>query len=233
MTLRRPGLLFRRGRHVLRDEGLFPFIKGVSSFFLTKTKQLFFSNQTYYLYEKTLNNEVNDIEFKPNIKNFRLRTISAPQQVDELVAQGFDFSYHAHIYDLKRRVTKGMIIFCAFIDKKIAHISCVAMSEKTKKDIDPLPYAIDYQSEACIGDTETMREYRGLGIYTYVYLQIFQFLKERGLSKAKFTVRKDNIAPQKSQAKLGSKVYGEGHHLKLLWWKFWKKKSIDGRGLLG
>ena len=63
----------------------------------------------------------------------------------------------------------------------------------------------------------TIPKYQGKGIYTYVYSQIFQYLRKKGVSRAVFEIHKDNLIAQKAQARLGSAIFGEGHHLRLLY----------------
>jgi len=84
----------------------------------------------------------------------------------------------------------------------------------------PLP--MDYQNEAWIGDGVTNPKYRGLGLYSYLLSKIYEFLKEKGKSRARATVRKNNIASQKAQTKSGSKICGEGIYLKLVLQEIWR-----------
>lgn len=86
---------------------------------------------------------------------------------------------------------------------------------------------LDFRSEVCLGSTNTYPKYRGLGIYTYVYSEIYKFLKEKGWSKARFSSRTDNTAVQKAQAKLASRIYARGRYLRLLQRKVWKEEPIE------
>ena len=219
------GVLFRRSKEILQREGLLPLIKRAFLFSVRSLVGFFFSYGNYYIYEKTLNG-MTESEFTPKIQNPTLKILYTPMEVDELIAEGFDFSSYSNIENLKERLGKGAILFCVFIGRYLAHTSWVAMSEESKRDIDILPFAVNFQSEVCIGSAVTYPKYRRAGIYTYVYSEIYRFLKEKGWCKAKFSVKIDNIAPQKAQAKLGSGIIAEGRYLKLLWWKSWKEKTM-------
>jgi GNAT superfamily N-acetyltransferase len=172
--------------------------------------------------------EMDESKFIPKIENYSLKIITTLREIDELIKGGFDFSLYPEIEDEKQRLSRGAILFCVFVEKDFAHRSWIAMSEENQRDIDPVPYAVDYQGEeVSVGYARTSPKYRGVGIYTYVYYQIYQFLKRKGISKVRFSINKDNIAPQKAQAKLGSEIIAEWRSLKLLWWKFWKEKTKD------
>ena len=84
---------------------------------------------------------------------------------------------------------------------------------------------LDFQAgEVCTGGSRTNPKYGRLGLYTYTYSEIYQFLGENGRKRVRFSIERNNIPPQKAQAKLGARIYSEGRYLKLLWWEFWKEK---------
>jgi hypothetical protein len=216
-------LLVRKGRGILREEGVVVFIKRALLFVISPL----FRRETYYVYEKDLN-ELDEAEFRPKTQNCTLKITSTPEQIDELMAEGFDFSFHPNIYDIKKRISRGAIAFCAFVGQDLAHITWVALNKEAKRDLDVLPYAVDFSNnEVCSGASETNPEYRRMGIYAYVYSKIFSFLSGEGLSIDRFTIGKDNIASQNALAKFNPIIYAEGEYSKFLWWKFWKEKPIQ------
>lgn len=188
------------GRQILHDKG-FPSL----------VKWLLFAHATVCLWENTLGG--------PNIPckldNLRLRIISRVEDFNELLTGGFDLLwYEISVQECKERLGKGATLFCALVDRDVAHVSWSGTTRKSYSDFYSFP--IDYGYEASIGGTMTAPKYRGKGIYTYVYSQIFQYLREKGYSKCVFETQKDNIAIHKAQAKLGSSIWGEGQHLRLL-----------------
>lgn len=118
------------------------------------------------------------------------------------------------IQQCRERLSKGSILFLALVGREIAHISWVGTTKRTHDNFYSSP--IDYKHEASIGGTMTAPKHRGKGIYTWVYSQTFQYLIEKGYSRALFEIHKDNVVAHKAQAKLGSYVLGTGHRLRLL-----------------
>lgn len=203
--------LFREGRRILQEEG-----------FLTLCKCVLFSHSTVPLWENVLNGPI----VACNVDNLALRIITCLEEFDELLTEGLDLSwYEMSLQQCKERLGKEAILFCALLNRDVAHISWVGTTRKSHGDF--YCYPIDYGHEASVGGTMTSPKYRGKGIYTYTYSQIFQYLREKGYSKSVFEIDKDNIAVQKAQAKLGSKILGEGHHIRLLLLNFrWVRPYI-------
>lgn len=218
----RADILFRKAKNILREEGVISFMKKVllfSKYCMNVFVKMFFSYETVYIYE----NRLDKVEFTPpNIKDFSLRIITAPEQIDELLILGFDLNFHANMGTYKEKLDKGGILIYGFVGKKLVHTNWMALSKEA--NFDPYPYKIDWQHEACMGPSFTMPEYRSKGINAFAYSEMFRMLKEKGRSKAKFTIAKSNIAHRKSQAKVGSEVAGKCRLLKILCWRFWIEK---------
>lgn len=177
-----------------------------------------------YIYEKRLN-EIDEAKFIPKIQNYTLKIISTPTELEQLIADGFDFSSYLDADELKQRISKKAILFCVFIGKDLAHRSWVALSEEAKRDVDALPYSIDFETEALLGGGRTMPKYQGLGLHTYVSAKRFQFVNSNGL-KAKIGVHKNNIPANKTSAKLGAKIYAEMRYLRFLAWESCREKLV-------
>ena len=213
-------LKYKTGKYILQKEGLIPFIKQGISFVV----RCFFSYETYYLYRPTLY-EASEVEPTPKIQNFTLEIISTREQVDELVANGFDLGFH--MIGIEERLNKGAIAFCVFVERDLAYIAWVAMSEEAKNSLTELPYPVDFlNGEAYQGWSETSPRYRRMGIGRYVRFKKLQYLRDRGRTLHPYVVSKSNLTSQEFETKVGAKCCGEGRYLKLLWWKFWKEKPI-------
>ncbi len=218
----RVDVLFRRAKEILQREGFLSFIRQAFLFLV----KFFFSYGNYYLYEKTLN-DADEVEFTPKIQNCNLRIISTPEQIDELIAEGFDFSSYSSIENLKNGLSKGAILFCVFIGRELAHTSWCAMSNATAI-YDLLFQRMNYQDAGYIGPCNTNYVYRGLRLYPYVLSQICKFLKKKGKSKTLIGASKSNLPSIRGIIKAGFVISGEVRYLKLLFWEFWKEKSIKG-----
>ena len=223
MDINRIRVLSKKGIYIIKKEGLYSFIKQVLIFF----KRFFIYYGNFYIYENDLKS-IPQLEKQP--ENFNLKIISKPEQVIQLSSEGFDLdSFGAVSLDaeeVKRNVSQEKILFCVFSGKEIAHATWVALSKEAKKDIDILPYTIDFKNEACIGHHVTNPKYRRQGHLTYTTYQIHKFFIKKGFSRARFSVPTNIIAVQKSEAKLGSKILTKGRYLKILWWEFWKEEPV-------
>ncbi|MBA7650994.1 hypothetical protein ES703_58809 [subsurface metagenome] len=193
---------FRRGKVILHEDGLLPFLKYVASVFAN-----LFVYQSYNIYENTLDGP----SMPCQVDNLTLRVITRPEEVDQLSGEGFNFS------EYKERLDRGAILFCAFVDNELAHAVWVAIGRKAFDDY-PFSFSMRYGSTVGVGGSFTAPKYRRKGIHAYVQSQIFRYLREKGLSRAWSVQYKDNIASQNSQIKLGSYLWGNGCHLILLRW---------------
>ena len=225
----RANILLQRGENILREEGLFSFIKRVflySIHFMNAFVRFFFIYSIVYIY----GNRLNGIEFvNPKIEKFTLKIIFAPEQIDKLLTDGFDLSSDSNMETFKERLNKGGILFYGFVEKKLVHTNWIAMSKEA--NFDPYPIKIDWQDEACLGPSYTILEYRNRGINTFVYSKMFHILKEKGRKTAKFTIANSNIAHRQSQAKIGSDIIGKARRIKILRWEFWLEKQVKEGGL--
>ncbi len=103
------------------------------------------------------------------------------------------------------------------------------MTEQARDSITDIPYPVDFSnSEAYLGRTAKNPKYRQTDISVYVYFKVLQLLRQSGAITCRFVVSKSNRITQNALAKrVDAKPYGEGHYLKLLWWKFWKEEPIN------
>lgn len=218
----RMNTLLTRARSILREEGVISLIRKALLFLMNYINAfvgIFFRYQTICIYEKILD----EIEPAPlKVEDFDLRIVSVPEQIDELLAAGFDLSFHSDMETHRERLDKGGILIYGFLGRKLVHTNWIALTKEA--NFDPYPFEIDWQHEACLGPSFTMSEHRGMGINAFVYSEMFRILKEKGYSKAKFTIAKSNIEHRKSQAKIGSEITGTGGLLKILRWTFWIEK---------
>jgi hypothetical protein len=213
--------LIPRAREVLREEGAGSVLKRG----LPIVKSWFFEYGNYYLYEHILE-DGNEADFLPKIKNFTFNTVSSNEEADAL-AQSTGVDFRKHFIDSRKRLEKGAIAFCVFIDGEAAHTGWVALNEEARKSVDSLPYEIDFANgEACTGGTGTLTKYRGKRLMVYGYFKRFQFLWEKGVKISRNAVDVRNIASQRVHAKFNHKIYARARYLKILWWKSWKELPV-------
>jgi len=213
--------LIPRAREVLREEGIGSVLKRG----LSVVKSWFFEYENYYLYEHILE-DGNEADFLPKVKNFTFNIVSSNEEADAL-AQSTGVDFRKHFIDSRKRLEKGAIAFCVFIDGEAAHTGWVALNEEARKSVDSLPYKIDFENgEACTGGTGTLTKYRGKRLMVYGYFKRFQFLREKGVKISRNAVDVKNIASQRVHAKFNHRIYARARYLKILWWKSWQELPV-------
>jgi len=219
-----PGVLFKRARHVFKNEGFKILLGRGLNFLRYYVIRKFFRSGSYYLYEHVMEAKL-ESDLVPRIDNFTSHVVSSRQEADKLATDGFDLLLQ--FVDAVRRLEKGAIGLCFFVGQELAHAGWVALTEAAKKQVDPLPYHVDFlNKEACTGAAYTKPKYRGKGFMTYGYYKRLEYLRERGIVKSRNAVRISNIASQKAIAKLEPNIYARARYLKILCWEFWREMPL-------
>ncbi len=223
MTLiHKAGTLFSIARNVFKKEGLYPLLRQGFTF----VTGFFIQYAHYYLYEHTLR-ERNESDYLPKIQIFTFKLVSSNREVDELVAEGFE-DFRQYFINGRWGLDASAMAFCFFVDRELASIQWVAMTERAKNTFDPIPYRVDFASkEACIGGSWTHPKCRGKHLLEYGKFKIHQFLMEKGVTTLRSAVVVSNIASQRAVAGFNPRVYARGRHLKILRrWEFWKETPL-------
>lgn len=193
--------LFLKGKRKLHEEG-----------FLALCRDALWSNARSYLWEHTLLDVPN---IHPRLPSVMIEKIDSAKRLDDILAQGFDFSwYEMSLSKCKQRLKKGAMMFCAICGGNVIHVTWVGITPGNHGDF--YGFAVDYGCEASIGGTMTAPRFEGKGVYTYVYTEIFRYLAETGKTKAIFQTAMDNRVVLNTQTKLGSRIRGIGHRLRVL-----------------
>jgi ribosomal protein S18 acetylase RimI-like enzyme len=198
-------------------------------------KILVFIFQSYSccLYESSLVKR-NEDDFRPEIRNFTFKVITAPQQLDELVSAGYDLS----LCDPETRsiLGKGAVAGFLFVGRELASTEWAAMSKNANKAINIYPLKIDFsQKEAYASGVWTNPQFRRKGLHTYVYYKVYEFLRENGIKTVRSIVATDNLAAQKAHDKFApqEKVYARARYLRLLGLHFWNEFPFSHQTALG
>ena len=184
-----------------------------------------FPSGKYFLYQHTIM-ERNAGDFLPNIQDFEDFILHNEQELKELETKGFKFG------PLKKSTLIALgneaIVFCVFVDKELAHIGRLALTEHGKQYVDRQPYEVNFKKgEACTGATWTSRKFRGKGLMKFGYFQRFEFLRERGITTSRNSVERTNITSQRVHAKFNPKIYAEAEFRKfLLLFRSWKETPL-------
>jgi hypothetical protein len=206
--------LFHRARDIVFYEGWPVFFKQVGS----SIREFFYAHGVYFVYEVDLQKAAEAI--MPPVKiDCTVKLISNLDELEELVQQ----NYKLGTYSFKPKLARGTLAFCVFVQKELAHVTCISSGPDSKKEIDNLDFAVDFNhGEVCSGASYTHPKYRGKGLLNHVYSYIYPYLLQHHYKKNKFTIEANNTASQKSSARYSPKIIGRGRYLKFLWWRNWK-----------
>jgi len=213
-------ILYHRAKYILRSEGWWAFVRQGFSF----VGNLFFSYGNYYIYEKELSPADEEIKFKPKI-DCTLKVIVTPDELDKLIAQGYDFRK----MNFRPKLEKGALAFCFFVGQELATVTWVALNKTAKREIDYLPFKVNFEAgETLCGASFTDPSYRGKGLFSYAIAHRYSFLAKQGVKRVKFTKEVNNIASQKADARFHPVITSKGRYLKILWWQSWKESPMEG-----
>jgi len=187
----------------------------------------FFQYRTYYLSEHTLEDirKLNEADFMPNIDNFTLKIISTNQVADELEAEGFCF--RAQAAKNRKALDSGAIALCIFMERELASIGWIALTQEAKNSLDEPPFSIDFtKGEVSGGNIWTNPKYRRMRLSEYNRFKRHQFMLEMGKVLLRKAIPIGNTATRRGVAKFDPRIYAKGRYLKFLWWKYWKEKPL-------
>ena len=205
---------FKKGVRILRDHGMEKFIK---RFFIFLSQNIF-TFRTYNFYKKSLNNsEKVDLELKG--RDPALIIIHLSSELDNLIQDGFNFGPYQDVYDIRKLLNEGAILFCVFFGKNWAHTSWASIDNGSS--IDPFFGKSQHQNEGYIGTCSTNPDCRGLGLYPYVLSKICEFFEIRGKTSALISTAKNNAPSITGISKAGFYIYSDGYNLNVAGCKFW------------
>jgi hypothetical protein len=162
-------------------------------------------------------------QYLPRIPDYEIRFLSAPKDAFDMLTYGYDI-YSRPFFNTLERLTAGAVAFCVLIDKDVAHVGWIALSEEAKKTIDPNPFVVDFRHrEACTGGTMTLPKYEGLGLMTFGYFKRIEYLYNNGFRFFRSSVGIKNTASLKVHAKFNAHIYAVLHHYTVIGMSFWRK----------
>lgn len=219
----RLSVMLGRARHISATEGKVTLLRRA----LRRVRGLFFRHETYYLYEFPVEDErvLTEADCTPRLDGLTFKMVSSNREADELEALGFDF--RSQTIHARQRLDMGAIAFCFFVGPELAHIAWVAMTEEAQRGLTYLPVKVDYaRGEAYRGGAWTDPRYRRRGLHVYSRLKRNRFLEERGGVRYRGAVDTSNTASLMGVTKVGSRRYGRGRYLKVLWWSSWRETPM-------
>jgi hypothetical protein len=207
---------------------------GVTGLILACPRFLFspiYKCNLFYLYENLVRPDYEASDASPRIKTdiLNFKVVSSNQDADKLEADNFKFRtcYNEFNYDRKiysRWLDCGAIAFCTFVGTEFAAINWVIPSQQAQDKTKTIPLTVDYSNhEVFLRGTWVNPKYRGLKLYRYTARNRDRFLSGIGVNKTLTTIEYTNRVGHALVEALGSKQYGKGKFVKILWWKTWKE----------
>jgi hypothetical protein len=231
--------LYDRSREIIKYHGIISFSWRVLRAAWFSFWMPLFLYRRWYVYEHDLQNtsSLREEYLKPSIPEFHCRIISSLEEAQQLRIQGYDIlKLASHASD---KLNRGAIAFCLFNNQELMHIGWLCRNKDAKDSVNPVPYAVDYSSTACIEGAETMPRYIASGIsatfrnykgfLTYSYYIRAQYLLDHGISKARYAILLNNTASQKIVERFGANKLSIIRLLKIMGWKFWKENFITSK----
>lgn len=220
--IKRVAFLRNRASGILHRYGLIALFKGVLLYLIANG-----------LVRQAILVGVNDFRNLPEInielKGLEFKRISNPFEVDALITRGFNFdnfnTFYRDIHNLKETLSKGAVLYAAFVDKQFASMIWVVYNEKARQDIDNLPYKVDFEhGETYHGGSETFPKYRNMGIHSCNLSRMYKNLKLEGITLDKHAQMGNGETTSRIE-RYGGKVIGRGTLIKIGLWSFWKEKD--------
>lgn len=195
--------LMNKEKRILHEEGLLAFSRGL----LLSFKNGLFYYTSFDIYESALDPpymtcKVDDLTIR---EITRLEEINQLES-DQLVAEGIKNSRNKEVLSM------GAILFCAFVDNELAHVTQVFTGRRAH-EIYPLSFAMQYGHTVGLAG-RTAPKYRRKGIHAYTRLKALQYLVENGFSRA-WDVQNGDIAARNAVIKLGYYFWGNGYRIRL------------------
>jgi len=185
----------------MEESGLGKAGRKVLSYLMVKLRRHIFGMGTYYLYEKVLDRDTEELLGPDGLYCMQ------------------DIGDDMHVFSV-------LSIFPPKLTT--VHTTSVALNSKAKGRIDIIPYKVNFdEGEVCSGGSYTVPEFRNRGLYSWMYSFIFHRLYVEGYKLDKASVNKNNKISIHVHEKVGFKRIGEGFYLNILGLRMWRENKVS------
>lgn len=136
--------------------------------------------------------------------NGELKILFAINDYNSLISSGYEFENYKISEDIESGLKKGGVLFCFFIEKRIAHTSWLAL-KSTNAVYDGIFYNMSMSDIGMIGPCHTIASYRGKGIYPHVLLEICKYLNDYKIKNVLINTSQNNVSSRSAIEKIGFK----------------------------
>ena len=213
-----------RAEYLLKTEGLRGLLGGARRR-LRAVRRSWFTREDYIVYR--FETEVASLPSRrPEVAGLDVVVLESLEDVQRLVEQGYDVPlFHSAVQ--VRWLRRGGVAFCAFVDRRLAHIAWVALREDARGCCDGLPYVVDFaHGEAATGGAWTVPAYRGRGLYRYMFGRELDYLRRNGRTICCNAIGTNNEASQRGQAVYGAETYARARLVRVLAFSRWTEHPV-------
>ena len=146
--------------------------------------------------------------------------IENKDMLEKIINKNYTFDIYK-INQIKNGVNEQAIPFCIFVNKKLAHITWLALNDRGKRYVDGgfnWPLKINWSRMGFWGLAYTNPEFRKNSFYRYTHEQIQKFLLNKNIKINGFAIRKNNLASIAAMSKYKPKIIAKGYAF--AWYKF-------------
>jgi hypothetical protein len=220
-------LLKTRAKEIWKENGTPGLLKAGLRFLITPV----YKSESFWLTVTPITSEYKSDATRPRISLDKLHFefVNSNQEADRLEKEGFSFrshqTYFNHNFKLYSRwLDYGAIACCTFVEKEFAAIDWTIISKHAQDEIKAPPLKVDYANhEAFSRGAWVNPKYRGMELWTYTIRNRDRFLLERGFTIKRGVIDYTNKSGRGISISGGSRVYGTGRRVRVLWYKFWKE----------
>lgn len=196
--------------------------------FSHKARKAIFSLEKLYVYEINLGSEIPKLKAKFN--DLVVKPIFLPISLSEyeyLGNEGYDFLKHPDALPYQPSMRRGTIVFLTFKDENLMNRTGMTLY-RNGAYIKSYPKEFDHEGTVYAGFSETTKEARMAGIYSFVHSYIFNYLKEIGFKRVILLESEEQPGPRKVQDRLGATVIYTIYCIRLfMLLSYWTKPDIQ------
>lgn len=178
----------------------------LKQFPIKNPSDVFYSSKEYLLYENDLKKlkPLSEISILINENDiFEFKMMESDNDFKDLLIDGYTFSnYLMTNPECEKRLRKGALMFCAFVNRELAHATWAGTKKGTYEDF--FPFSLDYDDALYVGGTMTIFKFRRKKIASYAHQNILNYALKLKFNRVIFLVNKENIISQNFQKSIGS-----------------------------
>jgi len=210
-----------RASHLLRAEGLAGLVAGVFRHLEALKRRILWSKR--FVVYSTSTAIYDPVLAAPSGSGPEVYVLERDADAERLAAAGYE-DVRRVVRSASRRLEYGAVAFCAFVQRELAHVSWVGLTEPAMRSLTslPVPVRLD-EGEGYWGAALTMRRFRRLGLYKHVMNWRLWYSHEHGCPVLVDATAVDNVASLRGHDAFDRRLRGVYLYRRRLWWSDWKE----------